>query len=133
VRLYQQEVERVGVEKPSTADSFSRMSNGDTWTPSGALDEVWQTEGGSDNCRLKCARYFRGSTVCDECSKEPAASAAAGKASLTEWSSARSHSITGRQERVTLGPPAGIPHPGEPLPPCCQLRDAAKFFVFFVA
>jgi len=65
VRLYQQEVERVGVEKPSTSDSFSRMSNGDTWTSSGALDEVWQTEGGSDNlltevCALLSWKYSLG-------------------------------------------------------------------------
>jgi hypothetical protein len=55
----------VGVEKPSTSDSFSRMSNGDTWTSSGALDEVWQTEGGSDNlltevCALLSWKYSLG-------------------------------------------------------------------------
>ena len=55
----------MGVEKPSTSDSFSRMSNGDTWTSSGALDEVWQTEGGSDNlltevCALLSWKYSLG-------------------------------------------------------------------------
>jgi hypothetical protein len=53
------------------------MSNGDTWRSSGALDGVWQTEGGSDNlltevCALTSWKYSLG-----RCPKEHAATAAA--------------------------------------------------------